>query len=184
MHGATIQIHLPCYLDLPPHIAVNKQKIFWTHLRQYPTLVIKLMLRLGLATVVTGQSMFLSKSLDSYTRKCQGWGPENCKNTMYVTSFWWVKCKGKGKAVPLQVWSGPEGSIKLRFPDFMTKAQDGGNVVSLMHRPPLPQETHLVLISVRGCVDRRAIVRPEGLCHWKIPMTPLGIETVTWRFVV
>jgi len=31
----------------------------------------------------------------------------------------------KGKAVPLQAWSGPEGSTKLRFPDFMTTAQDG-----------------------------------------------------------
>ena len=44
----------------------------------------------------------------------------------------------KGKAVPLQAWSGPEGSRKLRFPDFMTTAQDGGKVVSLRHRPPLP----------------------------------------------
>jgi hypothetical protein len=33
---------------------------------------------------------------------------------------------GKGKAVPLQAWSGPEGSRKLGFPDFMTKTQDGG----------------------------------------------------------
>ena len=46
--------------------------------------------------------------------------------------------KGKGKAVPLQAWSGPEGSRKLRFPDFMTMAQDGGKVVSLTHRPSLP----------------------------------------------
>ena len=44
----------------------------------------------------------------------------------------------KGKAVPLQAWSGPEGSRKLRFPDFMTAAQDGGKIVSLRHRPPLP----------------------------------------------
>jgi hypothetical protein len=44
----------------------------------------------------------------------------------------------KGKAVPLQAWSGPEGSRTLRFPDFMTTAQDGGKVVSLTHRPPLP----------------------------------------------
>jgi hypothetical protein len=44
----------------------------------------------------------------------------------------------KGKAVPLRAWSGPEGSRKLRFPDFMTTAQDGGKVVSLMNRPPLP----------------------------------------------
>ena len=46
--------------------------------------------------------------------------------------------KGKGKSVPLQAWSGPESSRKLRFPDFMTMAQDGGKVVSLTHRPPLP----------------------------------------------
>ena len=45
----------------------------------------------------------------------------------------------KGKAVPLQAWSGPEGSRKLRFPDFKTKAQKVGKVVSLTHRPPLPQ---------------------------------------------
>jgi hypothetical protein len=48
-----------------------------------------------------------------------------------------VKVK-KGKAVPLQAWGGPEGSRKLRFPDFMTTGQDGGKVVSLMHQPPLP----------------------------------------------
>jgi len=46
--------------------------------------------------------------------------------------------KGNGKAVPLQARTGPEGSRKLRFPDFMTTAQDGGKVVSLTHRPPQP----------------------------------------------
>jgi hypothetical protein len=55
--------------------------------------------------------------------------------------------KCKVKAVPLHVWSGPEGSRKLRFPDYMTTAQDGVKVVSLTHRPPLPPEnapgTHL-----------------------------------------
>jgi hypothetical protein len=56
----------------------------------------------------------------------------------------------KGKAFPLQAWSGTEGSRKLRFPDFMTAAQDGGEVVSLTHRSLYPQEIHLVLISVRG----------------------------------
>jgi hypothetical protein len=35
------------------------------------------------------------------------------------------------KAAPLQACSGPEGSRKLRFPDFMTMVQDGGKVVSL-----------------------------------------------------
>jgi len=32
----------------------------------------------------------------------------------------------------------PEGSRKLRFPDYVTMAQDGGKVVSLTHRPLLP----------------------------------------------
>ena len=44
----------------------------------------------------------------------------------------------KGKSVPLQAWSSPEGSKKLRFADFMTVAKDGVKVVSLTHRPPLP----------------------------------------------
>jgi hypothetical protein len=44
----------------------------------------------------------------------------------------------KGKAVPLQAWGGPEGSRKLRFPDFLKTAQDGGKVVSPTHRPHLP----------------------------------------------
>ena len=34
----------------------------------------------------------------------------------------------KGKAVPLQAWTGPEGSRKLRFPNFVTTAQDGGRL--------------------------------------------------------
>ena len=48
------------------------------------------------------------------------------------------KVKGKGKAVPSETWSGPEGSRTLRLPDFMTKAQDRGKVVTLTVRPPLP----------------------------------------------
>jgi len=32
----------------------------------------------------------------------------------------------------------PEGSRKLRFPDYVAMAQDGGKVVSITHRPPLP----------------------------------------------
>jgi len=60
------------------------------------------------------------------------------RSVYWHLSFRFVK--GKGKAVPLQAWSGPEASRKLRFPDFMTTAQDGGKVVSLTHRPPLPLE--------------------------------------------
>ena len=58
--------------------------------------------------------------------------------------------KSKGKAVSLQACSGPEGSRKLRFPNFVTTAQ---MVVGCQPYAPAaftPQEILLVLISVRG----------------------------------
>jgi len=70
--------------------------------------------------------------------------------TLRTERNWSLLMTCKGKSVPLQAWSGPECSRKLRFPDFMTTAQDGGKVVSLTHRPPLPPEIFLVLISDRG----------------------------------
>jgi len=64
----------------------------------------------------------------------------------------------KGRAVPLQAWTGPEGSRKLRFPDFVITAQDGGRVSALRTGHLYPPEMLLVLISVRGQVNPRAIV--------------------------
>ena len=62
----------------------------------------------------------------------------------------------KGKAVPLQAWSSPKLSRKLRFSHFMTTAQDGGKVFSPTHRPPLPPG------NVPGTHFCSRLSRPQG----------------------
>jgi len=62
-------------------------------------------------------------------------------------------------------------------------AREGGKVVSLTHRPPLPPGMFLVLIFTRGWVDPRAMVRSEGNMSLKNPVTPPEIDPGTVRLV-
>ena len=64
----------------------------------------------------------------------------NSTSTQLQCRRWLIKQgKGKGKAVPLQAWTGSEGSRKLRFPDFVTTAQDGGRLSALRTGRLYPQ---------------------------------------------
>jgi hypothetical protein len=80
-----------------------------------------------------------------------------------------------GQALRITAGSGSQISRQSTHED--------GKIVSPMHRPLYPQETFLVLISVRGRVNPRAIVRPAELYQWKNPTTPSGIEPVTFWLV-
>ena len=62
-------------------------------------------------------------------------------------------------------------------------ACEGGKVVSLTHRPPLPAEMFLVLIFTRGWVDPRAMVRSEGDMSLKNQVTLPGIDPWTFGLV-
>jgi len=46
--------------------------------------------------------------------------------------------KVKGKAIPLQAWTGPVGPRRMRLPDFKTIGTWSGKVVSPRHRPLCP----------------------------------------------
>jgi len=72
-----------------------------------------------------------------------------CTHALRYVSIYPLYSFSEGKTVPLQTWTGPEISRKLRFPDFMTTAQDGVRLPVLRTGLLYPQVIFLVLISVR-----------------------------------
>ena len=68
----------------------------------------------------------------------------------------------KCKTIPLQALMVPQGSRRLRFLEFPDSRHMEVVTLSTLRTGCLyPHERFLVLISVRGWVDPRAIVRPE-----------------------
>jgi hypothetical protein len=80
----------------------------------------------------------------------------------------------KGKAIPLQASTGPESSRRLR----LKSAQEGGEVVSHTHRPPLSPRKYSwysFLLEVEST--------PELFCGRKDYVNEKWIEPATFRFV-
>jgi hypothetical protein len=83
------------------------------------------------------------------------------------------------KAVSLEAWTGPQGSRRLRPPDFLTSAHEGGRLCQPYAPAAFTPRINLVFI-FRGWVDPRA--HGTVRCHEKTTATP-GIDPGTFRLV-
>ena len=101
-----------------------------------------------------------------------------------------MKCKKQVNPTEKKSKSQYSPGHTLRVPEgwgsqiSRQSAHEGGKVVSPMHRPPSPARkysSYSFLLEVESTPG--SLVRPEGLCQWKIPMTPSGIEPATFWFV-
>ena len=101
-----------------------------------------------------------------------------------VNSTTQPKGKGKGKAIPVEAWTDPEGYRRLRFPDSMTVG--AWRWWSCKHRPPLPP--HAAIYSWYSFLSE-AESNPGPYCgrkdyvYGKFQLMPSGVESANLRLV-
>jgi hypothetical protein len=97
------------------------------------------------------------------TLSIQHWGMHSFQFCTQLPYIMHSPYTGKGKAIPLQAWTGPEGSRRLRLPDFDNQHMKMVRLSALrtghLYPPGNIPGTHFV----RGWFHPRAIVWPEGL---------------------
>jgi hypothetical protein len=94
------------------------------------------------------------------------------------------RSKGKGKAFPLQAWDRLLGFQDVEAPRISRQsALEGGRVVSPAHRPPLPPKKDFGYSFLSEADLTPGTQCSQNDCHWKIPVTPSGIEPATFRLV-
>jgi hypothetical protein len=79
----------------------------------------------------------------------------------------------KGKAIPLQALTGPEGSRRLRLPDLKTT---GARRWQGCHPYAPAAFTSRKYSWYSFLLEAESTPGPKGLCQWKIKMTPSGID--------
>ena len=105
------------------------------------------------------------------------WNCPNLKSPLH-------NAKGKGKAIPLQAWRGPEGSRRLRLPDFKTVGTwrwQGCQPYAPATFTPRKYSWYSFLLEAESTPGPNC--DPKDYVNGKTPMTQSGIEPATFRFV-
>jgi len=93
--------------------------------------------------------------------------------------------RGKSKATLVTGLDRPSGLWEVEAPRFWNNCHMKVASLSALRTGCLnsPRGIFLILVSVTDWVNPRAIVQAEELCQWKIPVTPFGIEPMTFCLV-